>query len=47
MRYNLGGGGEVQKMVDENGIPKAMKTILEEMGVDTVGIKAKEMRDLQ
>ena len=39
-------GGEVQTMVDENGIPKGMKVVLEERGVETVGMKAKEMREL-
>ena len=33
-------------MVDENGIPKGMKTILEERGVDTSGMRVKEMRTL-
>ena len=33
-------------MVDENGIPKGMKVVLEERGVETVGMKAKEMREL-
>ena len=31
--------GHVQKMVDRNAIPKGMKAILEERGVDTVGMK--------
>ena len=33
-------------MVDENGIPKGMKAVLHERGVNTVALKAKEMRDL-
>ena len=39
-------GGEVQKMVNEDGIPKGMRHILEERGVDTTKMKAKDMRDL-
>ena len=39
-------GGKVQRMVDEHGIPKGMKTILEERGVNTLGMRAKEMRTL-
>ena len=39
-------GGQIQRMVDENGIPKGMKAVLHERGVNTVGLKAKEMRDL-
>ena len=39
-------GGRTQRMVDENGIPKGMKAALHERGVNTVGLKAKEMRDL-
>ena len=39
-------GGQVQKMVDANGIPKGMKIILEERGVDTTGMRANDMRDL-
>ena len=38
--------GHVQKMVDRNGIPKGMKAILEERGVDTVGMKGTDMRKL-
>ena len=38
--------GAVQKLVDNNGIPKGMKTVLEEREVDTSGMRAKEMRDL-
>ena len=33
-------------MVEENGIPKGMKVVLEERGVESVGMKAKEMREL-
>ena len=36
--------GGVQKLVDELGIPKGMKIVLEERGVDTKGMHAKEMR---
>ena len=36
-------GGEVQNMVDENGIPKGMKVVLEKRGVET-GVM--EMREL-
>ena len=39
-------GGQIQKMVDENGIPRGMRARLEERGVSTVGMKAKEMRDV-
>ena len=39
-------GGEIQKMVDCNGLPKGMRTVLHERGVDTTGMKAKEMRDM-
>ena len=38
--------GQVQKMVDACGIPKGMKIILEERGIDTRGMKAKDMREL-
>ena len=36
--------GHVQKMVDMNGIPKGMKAILEERGVDTAWMKGTDMR---
>lgn len=36
-------GGEVQNMVDENGIPKGMKVVLEKRGMET-GLM--EMREL-
>ena len=39
-------GGAVQKLVDDEGIPKGMRTVLEERGVDTTGMRAKDMRDL-
>ena len=39
-------GGEIQGMVDENGIPKGMETILEEREVDTSERRAKEMGTL-
>ena len=37
--------GKVQILVDENGIPKGMKAILEERGVDTFGMKVSDMRE--
>ena len=37
--------GCVQRMVDHHGIPKGMKIILEERGVDTKGMKAQDMRE--
>ena len=33
-------------MVDDEGIPKGMRAVLEERGVDTTGMIAKDMRDL-
>lgn len=39
-------GGDIQKLVDENGTPKGMRVVLQERGADTVGMKAKDMRDL-
>ena len=36
-------GGQIQHMVDDSAIPKV---VLEERGIDTVGMKAKEMRDM-
>ena len=33
----------VQRMVDSNGIPKGMKRILEERGIDTKDLNAKKM----
>ena len=36
--------GKVQKMM-ENGIPKGMRRILEERGVDVSGLKACDMRN--
>ena len=38
--------GEVQKIVDENGLPKGMWAVLHERGVNTVGMKAKDMIDM-
>ena len=38
--------GEVQKMVDENGTPKGMRNILQERGVDTTGMRVKDMRHI-
>ena len=37
--------GKVQKMVNENGIPKGMRLILEERGVNTEGMNVKQMRE--
>ena len=39
-------GRSGSKMVDACGIPKGMKIILEERGIDTRGMKAKDMREL-
>ena len=39
-------GGKVQKMVDDNGIPKGMRAVLQERRVETTGIQEKEMTDL-
>ena len=39
-------GGKVQKMVDDEDVPKGMRTVLQERGVDTTGMKAKDMRDI-
>ena len=36
-------GGKVQKMVDDEDVPKDMRTVLQERGVDTTGMKAKDM----
>ena len=33
-------GGQTQKMVDHNGTPKGMRTVLQERGVETAGMKA-------
>ena len=38
--------GEVQKLVDNNGIPKGPKLVLEERGVNTDSLNAKELRDI-
>ena len=37
-------GGRTQKMVDANGIPKGMRQILVERGIDVRGMKADNMR---
>ena len=37
--------GQVQKMVNSNGIPKGMKLVLHERGVDTTGMKAAQLRE--
>ena len=38
-------GGVVQKLVNECGIPRGMRAVLEERGVDTTGMRVKEMRE--
>lgn len=42
--HNTVWGGSVQKLVDECSIPRGMRAVLEERGVDTAGIRAKDMR---
>ena len=37
--------GEVQKMVTDAGLPKGMKLILQERGVETKGMNAAKMRE--
>ena len=37
-------GGKPQKLVDENGVPKGMKKVLEERGINTIKMKADDMR---
>ena len=44
MMRNTVWNGEVQKLVNENVQPKGMRKILEERGIDTTGMKAKDMR---
>ena len=39
-------GGAVQRLVDNDGVPKGMRIVLQERGVDTTKMKAKDMRDL-
>ena len=39
-------GGRVQKMVSLNGIPKGMKKVLIERGVNVTKMKAEEMREV-
>ena len=39
-------GGTVQKLVDEDEVPKGMRAVLEERGVDTTRMQAKDMRGL-
>ena len=36
--------GRVQRMVDDNVIPKGMKQILEERGINTATLKGPDMR---
>ena len=38
--------GVVQELVDNCGTPRYMMAVLEERGVDTTGMKAKEMRNI-
>ena len=38
--------GQIQKMVDTAGIPKGMKIVLQERGVNTHGLKAEKMREI-
>ena len=57
-RMNVGPGGKqpvmkdtvhngvVQHMVDGSGIPKGMKLVLEERGIDTSGMNARKMREV-
>ena len=39
-------GGRLQKMVSRNGIPKGMKAVLIERGVNVTGMKGDEMRQI-
>lgn len=38
--------GRVQKLVDSNGVPKGMKKVLEERGINTTTLKANDMREI-
>ena len=37
--------GEIQKMVTDTGLPKGMKLVLQERGVETKGMNATKMRE--
>ena len=55
-RMNVGSGGklshvkdttwegQLQKLVDDQVVPKGMKKVLEERGVDTTGLRASDLR---
>ena len=45
--WEIWSGGETQKLVDDNGIPKGMRVVLQERGIDTTGIKAIKMCDFK
>ena len=36
--------GQVQKLVDDKGVPKGMKKVLEERGINTSSMKADDMQ---
>ena len=38
--------GRVQKLVDSNGVPKGMKQVLNERGINTATLKANDMREI-
>ncbi len=38
--------GKVQKLVTDSGIPKGMKLVLQERGVDSLGMNALKMREV-
>ena len=38
--------GRLQKLVDSNGVPKGMKKVLEERGVNTATLKADDMWEI-
>ena len=42
--YDTVWNGQVQKLVDEDGVPKGMRKILQEREVDTTGMRAKDVR---
>ena len=37
-------GGRIQTLVDDNGVPKGMRKVLEERGINTVRMNALDMR---
>lgn len=39
-------GGKVQKMVTSSGVPKGLRMVLEERGVDTRGMNADKLREV-